>query len=142
HRDRGDLVAALAHEPGEPLALRADDDDERRGRQLQAGQLDVAVHVEPDDEEARCAVVRERPGEVARPGDGQAGRSAAGGRPGRRGHAGAAPGGDAATAVTEGGRRAHARAEVARVRDRVERADERYPGQLGVDEVLRVRVLV
>ena len=33
HRDRDDLVAGLAHEPREPLALRTGDDDEGLGRQ-------------------------------------------------------------------------------------------------------------
>src|SRR5699024_6742948 len=44
HRHRHDLVAGLAHEPGESLALAADDHDERGVGQLQTGQLDVTVH--------------------------------------------------------------------------------------------------
>ncbi|OEI67476.1 hypothetical protein Cus16_2912 [Curtobacterium sp. ER1/6] len=143
-RDRDDRVAGLGHESGQPLALGADDDDDRPVRELELVELHVAVARETEHEEPHRLERLQGLGQVRRHRDGRAGGRAGGGLPCARSHADRAALRDDDAVPAERRRGPDDRTEVARVGDAVEGDHERdlVPTEGALGEVLRHGVLV
>src|SRR4051812_5957154 len=148
HRDRDQAGAGLAHQPAQPVSLGADHHDERPGGQVGVGEQlrerQVARGRETDDLAAGVLEGLQGPHQVRHLGDRDPSRSAGRGLPRGRGHPGSSALGDHDAVGAEARRRPHDGAEVARVRHRVERHDQRRLPALGrsVQQVRRPCVLV
>src|SRR5680860_754225 len=140
HRDRHDLVAGLADQPRQPLALGPDHDDQGLLGQLEIRQLHVAIHVETQNEEAGLAEVLQGSGQVAALGNRDASSRTGRGLPRGSGHAHRTSFRHHDSVPPEGGDRTKDRPEVAGVRDAVQSDDQRYAGRLRVDQVTGVGI--
>ena len=127
HRDPDQHVAAVAHQPREPLALAADHQDERGGGELELGDRDAPGGIEAGDHQPLALVGLQRAGEVRDPRDRHP-RGGPGRRlPGTRRHPGRSPLRYDDAVDAERRRRAHDGPEVARVGHRVERDQQGRP---------------